>query len=332
MMRAAVYANPHGGVDLSPRFLLLRVAGVIPLLLGISLVLFGIIHLAPGGPLDFYADTPGVTPEALAQMKTALGLDQPLPLQYLRWITAFLDGNWGYSIRTSRPVLTEISERVPATLLLGGTSLLLALALALPLGVIGAVRRYSTLDTVLTVISFSGISLPVFWLALMLQLVFAVSLHWLPSGGWQTVGDGSIADHLAHMVMPVSILAFATVAKWARYMRASMIEVLRQDYIRAARATGQTRARVVIRHALVNALLPFVTVVALDLVNIVSGTVITEAVFTWPGIGNLFVQSMNGRDYPVLMGIMMIGSMVLVVSNLLADVIYALIDPRVQLG
>jgi peptide/nickel transport system permease protein len=317
---------------MSPRFLAWRIAGLIPLLLGISLVLFAVIHLAPGGPLDFYADTPGVTPQALAEMKTALGLDQPLPLQYLHWIGAFLDGNWGYSIRTSRPVLTEITERIPATLLLGGTSMLLALAIALPLGIIGAVRRYSALDIVLTVISFSGISLPVFWLALMLQLVFAVSLHWLPSGGYATLGNGSIGDHLAHMIMPVSILAFATVAKWARYMRSSMIEVLRQDYIRTARAKGQSRAAVVIHHALINALLPFVTVVALDLVNIVSGTVITEAVFTWPGIGNLFVESMDGRDYPVLMGSMMIASCVLVFSNLLADVIYAAIDPRVQMG
>lgn len=324
---APVYAR-----RMSVRFLLLRVLGLLPLLFGISLVLFGVIHLAPGGPLDFYADTPGVTPEALAQMKVALGLDQPLPLQYLHWILSFLEGNWGYSIRTSRPVLTEIGERIPATLLLGGTSLLLALVLALPLGVIGAVRRYSALDAFLTVISFSGISLPVFWIALMLQLVFAVSLHWLPSGGWQTVGDGSLGDHLRHMIMPVSILAFATIAKWARYMRASMIEVLRQDYIRTARAKGQEMRSVIIHHALINALLPFVTVVALDLVNIVSGTVITEAVFTWPGIGNLFVQSMNGRDYPVLMGIMMIASTVMVFSNLIADLLYALIDPRVRLG
>ena len=317
---------------MSLRFLSWRIAGLVPLLLGISLVLFAVIHLAPGGPLDFYADTPGVTPEALTQMKAALGLNLPLPLQYVHWVAAFIDGNWGYSIRTSRPVLTEIADRIPATLLLGGTSLLLALMIAVPLGVIGAMRRYSALDAVLTVISFSGISLPVFWLALMLQLVFAVSLHWLPSGGYQTLGDGSIRDHLAHMAMPVSILAFATIAKWARYMRSSMIEVLRQDYIRTARASGQTRIEVVIRHALVNALLPFTTVVTLDLVNIVSGTVITEAVFTWPGIGNLFVQSMNGRDYPVLMGIMMIGSLVLVASNLLADVIYVVIDPRVRLG
>jgi peptide/nickel transport system permease protein len=317
---------------MNPRFLVSRVIGTIPLLVGISLVLFGVIHLAPGGPLDFYADTPGVTPQALAEMKAALGLDQPLPLQYLRWITAFLDGNWGYSIRTSRPVLVEIGDRIPATLLLGGTSLLVAFVIALPLGIIGAVRRYSLLDGFLTVISFSGISLPVFWLALMLQLVFAVSLHWLPSGGWQTIGDGSLVDHLRYMVMPVSILAFATVAKWARYIRASMIEVMHQDYIRTARAKGETRLRVIAHHALSNAALPFVTVVALDLVNIVSGTVITESMFRWPGVGNLFVESMAGRDYPVLMGIMMIGSMVLVFSNLLADILYAVLDPRVRFG
>jgi peptide/nickel transport system permease protein len=315
---------------MSFRTFLKRLVGLLPLLFGISLVLFGVVHLAPGGPTDFYADVPGITPEAIAQMKASLGLDQPLPVQYVRWIASFLEGNWGYSISSSRPVLTEIGDRVPATLLLGGSSLVIAFIVSLPLGIIGAVKRYSVLDAVLTVISFSGISLPVFWLALMLQLLFSISLHWLPSGGYATLGDGSVRDHLAHMAMPVSILAFATVAKWARYMRSSMIEVLRQDYIRTARAKGQSRAGVVLRHALRNALLPFVTVVALDLVNIVSGTVITEAVFSWPGIGGLFVHSMTTRDYPVLMGIMMIGSLVLVGGNLLADVAYGLIDPRIR--
>ncbi|MFT8244922.1 ABC transporter permease [Roseomonas sp. BN140053] len=312
-------------------FLARRTLALVPLLFGISLVLFSVIHLAPGGPLDFYADNPGVTPEALAEMKAALGLDQPLPVQYLRWVSSFLQGHWGYSIRTSRPVLLEITERLPATLRLGGTALLVAFLVALPLGIISAVKRYSTLDYVLTVISFSGIALPVFWLGMMLQLVFAVTLRWLPSGGSETIGDGSFTDRLLYMVMPVSILAFATIAKWARYMRASMIEVMRQDYIRTARAKGQSPRGVVVRHALRNALLPFVTVVALDLVNIFTGTVITEAVFTWPGIGSLFIQSMNARDYPVLMGIMMIGSLTLVLGNLLADLAYSLIDPRIQL-
>jgi len=317
---------------MSPRFLLRRLASLVPLLIGISLLLFAVIHLAPGGPLDFYADNPGVTPQALAEMKAALGLDQPIHIQYFDWIKAFLQGQWGYSIRTSRPVLLEITERLPATFLLGGVSLLIAFVIALPLGVISGVKRYTSIDYVLTLISFSGISLPVFWLALMLQLVFAVSLHWLPSGGYEDIGGGSFGDHLAHMAMPVSILAFATIAKWARYMRASTIEVMRQDYIRTARAKGQSHRGVVIHHAIQNALMPFVTVVALDLVNIFSGTVITEAVFSWPGIGKLFIQSMDGRDYPVLMGIMMIASLTLVLGNLLADVAYGLIDPRIEMA
>jgi peptide/nickel transport system permease protein len=314
------------------RFLLRRVAALVPLLFGISLLLFAVIHLAPGGPLDFYADNPGVTPEALADMKAALGLDQPLYLQYLNWVWAFVQGQWGYSIRTSRPVLLEITERLPATLMLGGVALAIAFVIALPLGVISGVKRHTLIDIVLTLISFSGISLPVFWLALMLQLVFAVWLHWLPSGGYETIGGGSLGDHLAHMAMPVGVLAFATIAKWARYLRASTIEVMRQDYIRTARAKGQSRRGVVLHHALRNALLPFVTVVALDLVHIFSGTVITEAVFAWPGIGSLFIQSMGGRDYPVLMGIMMIASVTLVLGNLLADIAYGLIDPRIEMG
>ena len=320
---------------MSLRFLRQRLLSMVPLLFGISVLLFAVIHLAPGGPLDFYADNPGVSPQAIADMKATLGLDQPLAVQYVRWVLAFAEGQWGYSIRTSRPVLQEITERLPATFLLGGVSLLIAFVIALPLGVVQAVRRYTAIDTVLTIVSFSGISLPVFWLALMLQLVFAVSLHWLPSGGYETIGTGgggggSVGDHLAHMAMPVGILAFATIAKWARYMRASMIGVLQQDYIRTARAKGQSERGTVLHHALQNALLPFVTVVALDLVNIFSGTVITEAVFAWPGIGNLFIQSMDARDYPVLMGIMMIASFTLVLGNLLADVAYGLIDPRIQ--
>lgn len=310
--------------------LLRRLVGTLPLLLGVSLLLFGVLHLAPGGPLDVYADNPSVSPEALAQMRTAFGLDQPLPVQYVSWVTAFFTGEWGYSIRTARPVTQEIAERIGPTLVLGGTSFVLSLLIALPLGIVSAVRRYSGIDYVITFLSFLGVSMPVFWLALMLQLLFSVQWRLLPSAGIQTIGSDSVLDLIHHLILPACILAFASVAGWSRYMRSSMVEVLAQDYVRTARAKGLTGGRVVYGHALRNALIPIITVVALDFATILSGAVITETIFAWPGIGRLFIESMNGRDYPVLMALMMAGSFALILSNLLADLAYAAVDPRIR--
>ncbi|MFC4453974.1 ABC transporter permease [Deinococcus sonorensis] len=311
-------------------YLLKRLAGMLPLLLGVSLILFGVLHLAPGGPLDVYADNPSVTQEALEQMRRAFGLDKPLPVQYLSWVLAFFQGEWGFSIRTAQPVVQEILERLPATLMLSGTAFLVALLVAIPLGVVSATRRYSGVDYAITLLSFLGISMPVFWLALMLQLLLSVQLRLLPSAGMLTIGDGSLPDLLRHLAMPAFILAFASVAGWSRYMRASMVEVMGQDYVRTARAKGVSSRRVIYAHAFRNALIPVVTVVALDFASVLSGAVITETIFAWPGIGRLFIDSMNGRDYPVLMAILMVGSFALIISNLLADLAYAAIDPRIR--
>ncbi|WP_019587659.1 ABC transporter permease [Deinococcus apachensis] len=311
-------------------YLLKRLIGAVPLLLGVSLILFGVLHLAPGGPLDVYADNPSVSPEALAQMRTAFGLDQPLPVQYVSWVTAFFQGEWGFSIRTARPVVQEIAERVGPTLLLGGTSFVVSLLIAIPLGVLSAVRKYSAVDYVITFLSFLGVSMPVFWLALMLQLVFAVQWRLLPSAGMQTIGSDSVLDIARHLILPAGILAFASVAGWSRYMRSSMVEVLAQDYVRTAKAKGVSGRRVVYRHALRNGLIPIITVVALDFATILSGAVITETIFAWPGMGRLFIESMNGRDYPVLMALMMVGSFALIVSNFVADLAYAAADPRIR--
>ncbi|WP_161881004.1 ABC transporter permease [Deinococcus alpinitundrae] len=307
-----------------------RLLGMLPLLLGVSLILFGVLHLAPGGPLDVYADNPSVTQEALEQMKRAFGLDQPIPVQYVKWVGAFVQGEWGFSIRTAQPVVEEVLARLPATLMLGGSAFVLALIIAVPLGVLSATRRYSGVDYLITLLSFLGISTPVFWLALMLQLLFSVQWRVLPSAGMQTIGDGSFLDVLRHMLLPTFILAFASVAGWSRYMRASMVEVLNQDYVRTARAKGVSNRRVTYAHAFRNALIPVVTVVALDFASIISGAVITETIFAWPGVGRLFIDSMNGRDYPVLMALLMVGSFALILSNLLADLAYSLIDPRIR--
>lgn len=311
-------------------YLLRRILGSIPLLLGISVILYAVLHLAPGGPTDVYADNPSVSPEALKNLERELGLDQPVPIQYLRWLGALARGEWGYSIRSGRPVTKDILERIPATLTLGGTAFVLALLVALPLGVLSAVRRYSFADYGFTFLSFLGISMPIFWLALMLQAFFAVQLKILPSAGLETIGDGSLVDRLRHLILPACILAVASIASWGRFVRSSMLDVLSLDYIRTARAKGLSERIVVYRHALRNALIPVVTIIALDFAGIISGAVITETIFAWPGTGRLFIEAMNGRDYPVLMALLMIGSVALVFTNLITDLVYSLIDPRIR--
>jgi peptide/nickel transport system permease protein len=311
-------------------FILRRVLGSIPLLLGVSALLYGVLLLAPGGPTDVYADIPGISAETLANLERELGLDQPAPVQYVRWLSSFARGEWGYSIRTGRPVAVDIAERVGPTLMLGGTAFLLALLIAIPLGVFSALRRYTAVDYVFTFSSFLGMSMPIFWLALMLQALFAVNLRLLPSAGMETIGDGSFVDRLRHLILPASLLAITNIASWGRFVRSSMLDVMNLDYVRTARAKGLDGRTVTYRHALRNALIPVVTVIALDFAGILSGAVITETIFAWPGIGRLFIESMNGRDYPVLMAILMLGSFALVVTNLLTDLLYATLDPRIR--
>ncbi|WP_375449634.1 ABC transporter permease [uncultured Devosia sp.] len=313
-------------------YVLRRLLGAIPLLLGISVILFSIVHLAPGGPLDMYTENPAVSQQALDQIAAAYGLDQPVPVQYVLWLKSMLVGDWGYSIRTGRPVLTEIVLRLGPTLELGGLALLISLAIAIPLGIISASRRGSRLDSTLTLASFAGISIPVFWLALLLQLLFSVQLGWLPSAGYKSIGGGDVMDRLSHLVMPAAVLSLATVASWSRFIRSGMIDVLNQDYIRTAYAKGRSERGVVLLHALRNAMIPAVTVIAVDFATVISGAVITETVFAWPGIGRLFMESMDGRDYPMLMGLMMMGSLGIILANIIADLAYAALDPRIRYG
>ena len=314
------------------RWLLGRLAGAVPVLLGISLILFLVIHLAPGGPMDVYADNPSVTPAALERIAEAYGLNQPLPVQYGRWLKAMVTGDWGYSIRTGRPVLTEIAERLGPTLLLGGVAMGAALLVSMLLGVVSAAMIGRWPDRVIGGFTLAGLSIPVFWLALVMQLLFSVWLGWLPSGGLQTIGVDAAGDRLAHLVMPATVLAIATTASWSRYIRAGMITVLQQDYIRTARSKGLGEATVLLRHGLRNAIIPAVSIIALDLASVISGAVITEAIFGWPGIGSLFVQSMDGRDYPVLMGVLMMGSAAVILGNIAADLAQAALDPRIRHG
>jgi peptide/nickel transport system permease protein len=313
------------------RYVVRRLLQMIPLLFGISVLLFAVIQAAPGGPEAALLESDRfIDPQVIEAYRERLGVDQPVPVQYARWIGGALRGDLGVSFSTTRPVSEMIVERLPATLELMGASFLLAAVMAFVLGVVSAVRQYSWFDHFGTGVSFVGIAMPVFWFALILQLVFGVWLGWLPVAGTRTVGATSLGDHLLHLVLPATVLAFRYVAGWSRYLRASMLEVLRTDFIRTARAKGLAEGVVVWGHALRNAMIPVVSVMALNLAGLFSGAVITETIFAWPGIGRMFVQAMFARDYPLLMGILLLGSTMVVVFNLLADVIYGVLDPRIR--
>ncbi len=311
------------------RFLARRILQAIPLLLLISLLVFLLIHAAPGGPLAVYLSNPNVRPQDLERLRRALGLDRPLWQQYVSWLAAFARGDWGYSFSDGRPVAERIVERLPATLELVGVSLAAALCVTVPVGVVGAVKRGRWFDRATTAAAFAGISLPAFWFGLLLQLVFAVGLGWLPSSGRTTFGGGGLADRVQHLVLPATVLALIHAAGWSRYLRGSMIETLAQPFVLSARARGLPPRLVVLRHALRNALGPVVTIVLLDAALIVSGAVVTESVFAWPGLGSLFTEALARRDYTILMAMLMLSSTAVVALNLIADAAYALLDPRV---
>lgn len=309
--------------------LIRRISVSLPLLLVISIGVFGLIHLIPGGPLAVYLSSPGVRPEDLERLSRALGLDQPLWRQYGQWLGGFVTGQWGFSLSDGRPVFDRVAERLPATLELMSASLAMALVAAAPLGVLPAVGPRWTRHG-LALLSFAGISLPVFWFGLVLQLVFAIGLGWLPSSGRTTPGDGGALDRLAHVALPATMLAAVHAAAWSRYLRASIQETLGQPFVQAARARGVPPLLVLRRHALRPALLPVMTVVLLDAALMVAGTVVTESVFAWPGLGSLFTEALARRDYTVLMAMLMLASTAVVIVNLVADLLAPLVDPRVR--
>lgn len=313
------------------RYTIRRILQMIPLMLGISLILFLIIQAAPGGPEGImYQSGMMIDPSVVAAYRHRLGVDQPIYIQYFKWITAALSGDLGYSFETSRSVAQTIAERMPATLELMTVSFLLAAFVAIPLGIYSALHQYSTFDLLGTTASFLGIAMPVFWFGLILQLIFSVKLGWLPVSGTETVGATSIFDQTKHLILPTIVLSLHSIAGWSRYMRSSMLGVIRSDYIRTAHAKGLREWIVIFRHAARNALIPVITIMALDLAGLFSGAIITETIFSWPGIGRLFIQSMYARDYPILMGILMIGSFMVVFFNLIADLVYAWLDPRIS--
>lgn len=305
----------------------------IGMLVALSILVFVLLRLTPGDPIDAYIDpsTP-LSPAAMADLRERLGLDRPLPLQYVGWLQQALQGNLGYSVkRLDQPVLTLVLSRIGPTVLLMGSALIMAIVAGIAAGVIGAVRRNSVTDISLSVLALAGISSPAFLSALLGLYIFAVRLGWLPSGGMLTPGeDFSIGDLLWHLILPASLLAIAQAALIMRYMRASLLEVLNQDYVRTARAKGVFEFWVIVKHALRNALLPVVTVIGSTIGLAIGGAIFVESVFNWPGMGLLLVDAVTSRDYPVIMGAtLVIGACVI---NLLTDLAYAVIDPRIKVG
>jgi peptide/nickel transport system permease protein len=319
------------------RYIVRRFLQMVPLLIGISILAFLIIRLAPGDPTSVYIDPnkPPPSAEDLERLRTELGLNDPLPVQYVHWLTNMLQGDLGFSLSGRRPVLDEIVDRLPNTALLGLSALIVTAVISIPVGILSALYRYTFIDYLVTLLSFLGLSIPGFVIALFLIQVFAVQLDWLPTTGMRNVredyeGWRAALDVAEHLILPTIALSLSTIARWARFQRSSLLDVLSQDYMRTARAKGLSQRIVLWSHALRNSLLPMITLVGLSIPMLVSGAFIIEYVFGWPGMGRLAVNAALRRDYPVIMGVTMISALFIVLGNFLADVAYYWADPRIH--
>jgi peptide/nickel transport system permease protein len=342
------------------RYIARRLLQAIPMLLLLSIFLFALVNLAPGGPLAGHSRTRHIRPERVEMLKRQLGLDQPLAMQYVIWLVGndwmevdadgdgvaesrgerrgILRGDFGFSFRTRQPVLDEIGQRLGNTVYLMTVTLLIVAVIAIPVGVLSAIKQYSWFDISVTTLSFMGQAIPEFWLGMILILVFYVWLKnpltgepLLPAGGMQSLAAGfSLGDRIRHLILPVTMGAVGWVAWYSRFLRSGMLDVIHQDFIRTARAKGLRERAVMYRHALKNALIPLVTIFALDIPYIFAGSLYVELIFSWPGMGRLYYQAAEGRDYPLLMAILIIGAGFTVFANLLADVAYAWLDPRIR--
>jgi len=317
------------------RYFLRRLLIAVPVLLGISLVLFSILALAPGDPFGELALNPNIPPEVRVNLRQQFGLDDPLAVRYVRWLVAMLHGDWGYSFVRRLPVQQLILQRLPTTLFVLGSAYVLALLIALPVGILSAMKPYSVFDQVATTFAFVGYSLPTFFTGLLFILVFSISLGWLPfiySSTIEACGFAWVVEHLRQGVMPITVLGLFEAASLTRFVRSAMLEVIQQDYITTARAKGLTEYVTTLKHALRNALIPVVTVVALQIPTIFTGAVITEQIFRVPGIGSLLIAAIESTDTPVVMAITFVYAALVILFNLLADLIYGFLDPRITYG
>lgn len=311
-----------------------RLLQAVPLVVLITFIAFGIMQLAPGNPLQRMIN-PSFSPEQIARAERALGLDRPVPYQYWAWLRSLLSGNLGYSIASGEAVAELIRQRLPATMLLAGTALLISFLIGIPLGVVSAVRKYTAVDYALTLFSFLGTSVPGFFLGLGLIYLFALHWSWFPTSGMSSVGYSytgweAVTDVARHLALPALTMAAQNTALVLRHVRSSVLEALSQEFIRTARAKGLSGTLVVYRHALPNAILPVITLIGLSLPYLVGGSFVIESVFVWPGIGQLGYQATGARDYPVLMALNLLTALAVVIGNLLADILYAAVDPRIR--
>lgn len=320
-------------------YLIRRVLAAVPLVLGISTLVFFIVHLAPGDPTAIYWNA-DADPDAIRLMQKNLGLDQPIPVQYGRWIRRFMTGDFGYSFGHNRPVADVLMDALPNTLILSFTSLVIIFVLGILVGVVSAVKQYSAIDHAATLLSIFFYSMPGFWFALMLLLIFHYNLRWLPADQMTSLDfiydslpfAEKMLDRLRHIILPATALGLGAMAGVARYTRASLLEVIRMDYIRTARAKGLPERDVIVRHALRNALLPVVTLTGLYLPFIFSGAVLVETIFGWPGMGRVIVTAIFQRDYPLVMANAFLTAVLVVAANMLADIAYSFADPRIRTG
>jgi peptide/nickel transport system permease protein len=316
------------------RYFIRRVLISVPIFFLITLVVYALYTLSPGDPvvnIVGYDTFVRMRPEQLQKIRQQYGFDQPWTTRYVRWLGRALHGDLGYPYKGNKTVVQTLKERIPPTLLLMGTSLILAMFLGIPMGIYMAMRQYSLGDYLLTIVAFAQLSFPSFFVGLAMIYVFALKLDILPTYGMQTIGAPfSVVDRMRHLIMPAVILGVFSAGVWARYTRASMLEVMRSDYVTVARAKGLSERAVTVRHIFRNALLPIVTIIALDIPALLAGAVITEQIFQWPGMGMLTIRATNTRDYPMLMGILLVSAIMILASNLIGDMLYAVVDPRIR--
>jgi len=313
-------------------YLTRRLLQAIPTLLAVSVVIFAIIHLAPGGPMAIYATNPNVDQAELDRIAERLGLNDPLPVQYARWLKSMITGDWGLSYKFGRPVFEVLRSRIMNSIQLALASLVIAGAISIPFGIFCALYRNRLVQYLSNTVAMLGVSIPTFWLGLVVLLYLSVKMRLIPTGGMATIGKGFDPwDRFYHIIAPASVLATLYIASWSRYVRSSMLEVIAQDYITTARGKGLAERAVILRHALKNALLPFITLVGLQGGTLIGGAMITEVVFAWPGMGRMLAESLTNRDYPVLMAAFMMMSVLVILGNLIADTLYAVVDPRIKL-
>ncbi|MBP0724245.1 ABC transporter permease [Bacillus sp. RG28] len=318
-------------------YIVKRTLQAIPLLFIISIISFALMSLSPGDPTAIYENPEASTkstPQDKAKLQARLGINQPIYVQYYKWMKLLVtEGNLGYSFEDGQPVTQKIIDRIPATMTLMATAIILSILIAIPIGVYSAVKQYSKLDYFFTGYSFLGIAVPSFFIALLAILIFSVKLRWFPVSGMRSVySHFDLWDRIYHLALPALTLAFGLIATKSRFMRSSMLEVIKQDYVRTARAKGLSERKVIFKHALRNALIPIITIIALQLPNLFGGALFIEQLFAWPGMGRLSINAIFIRDYQVIMGTTMIAAILVVIANLIADILYAIIDPRIKFG